>query len=163
MNRLAVAAIEQTDGEQSIAQKMTAEMIPQLCDESNRVDLNDMGAVKVTVGDYLRHCVEVNELPTIAGCALALGRCRHGLYKYASEHPESEFAEFLSQLSDALADLLAQASLHNKVNCVSAIFLLKNYHAFRDSVELCAPAPADDCRPSVEDIRKRYYAESEDE
>ncbi len=123
-------------------------------ENTERIDLNDITAVRSIVEVYLESCVMNSFNPTMTDIAMILGYTRMGLYAYMAKK-DTETAKFLHQVHDKLADILAENALKNNVNNITAIFLLKALYGYRDttSLELLPNSPNNEM--SLDEIAMR--------
>ena len=121
---------------------------------SQRIDINDLSAVRSIVELYLESCVMNSYNPTMTDIAMILGYTRMGLYSYMAKK-DTDTAKFLHMVHDKLADILAENALKNNVNNITAIFLLKSLYGYRDttSLELLPNSPNNDM--SLDEIAMR--------
>lgn len=126
---------------------------------SIEIDLNDPIAIRNRIDDFLTYCIDRNMKPTVESMALAFGVDRLTLRRWkdgvARNLPESCKAE-LKRGYDLMNDLLTQIMSDGKINPVSAIFLLKNNHAYRDQTEVVISpnTPYENSNP--DDVRDKY-------
>lgn len=121
---------------------------------SQRIDINDLTAVRSIVELYLESCVMNAYNPTMTDIAMILGYTRMGLYTYMAKK-DTDTAKFLHMVHDKLADILAENALKNNVNNITAIFLLKALYGYRDttSLELLPNSPNNEL--SLDEIAMR--------
>ena len=123
------------------------------------IDVNDPKAVRNRINDFLDYCISREMKPTVESMALAFGIDRVTLYRWKEglqkDLPEACRAE-LKRGYDLMNELLTEIMNAGKVNPVSAIFLLKNNHAYRDQTEVVVTPnnPYENTNP--DDIRDKY-------
>ena len=126
---------------------------------SNKIDMTDPDAIRDRIDDFLNYCIERGMKPTVESMALAFGTDRISLYRMKEGQqrklPEACKAE-LKRGYDLMNELLTQIMNDGKINPVSAIFLLKNNHAYRDQTEVVVTPnnPYENANP--DDIRDKY-------
>lgn len=92
----------------------------------DRVDLNNLEAVRNASDEYLQHCVEYAVLPSFQGLAAFFGISRMGLYKHLDRHKESETGRYLEKLQALFTDCRITAADRGSAPESLTIFLLKN-------------------------------------
>lgn len=126
---------------------------------SVEIDLKDPKAIKERIDDFLTYCINRGMKPTVESMALAFGTDRVTLWKLKEgqrkDLPDACKAE-LKRGYDLMNELLTEIMNAGKVNPVSAIFLLKNNHAYRDQTEVVVTpnTPYENANP--DDIRDKY-------
>ena len=126
---------------------------------SVELDLTDPIAIRNRIDDFLTYCIEREMKPTVESMALAFGTDRIALWRMKEGQlknlPEKCKAE-LKRGYDLMNDLLTQIMSDGKINPVSAIFLLKNNHAYRDQTEVVISpnTPYENSNP--DDVRDKY-------
>lgn len=116
------------------------------------------------VTEYLKLCAERDIRIGIEGLCLYLGISRTTLWKWCkgvncSEH-RAESARMAKQI---IAAFLEQLNLSGRLNPASAIFYLKNWCGYVDSIDIKANAGNlnEDHVQSIEQIQERYRGISE--
>ena len=126
---------------------------------SVEIDMTDPKAIKNRIDNFLDYCISRDIKPTVESMALAFGTDRVSLWRLKEgqqrDLPEACRAE-LKRGYDLMNELLTQTMNAGKVNPVSAIFLLKNNHAYRDQTEVVVTpnTPYENANP--DDIRDKY-------
>ena len=135
-------AAEDSKGE-LLAQSVDGQIAAlQAVDGKNKVDWNNLEAVKARTFAYLTACAEADVYPSVMGLAVhGFGISRRRLNQYIATN-RGPTAEFLQAVKDAIADVLVDASLHRRADVAQTIFQLKNHHEHRDTVELAAAPPS---------------------
>ena len=105
---------------------------------SEPVTLTDTETVKQRTILYLRACEASSSIPSVAGLARSMGLSRRALYDTIERRSPPETAKWLELFRDACSDILAEASLRNSCNNITAIFLEKALYGLRESVEVVA-------------------------
>jgi hypothetical protein len=131
-----------------------------LAAEGEKVPLDDIARIKEASEKYLRTCAAQGTLPTVRGVAAQLGYTRQGLYFRAKSHPESEFANWLEDFSDACAELTMAAALEGSVAAVPAIFVTKARYQWREPAAQVELGRIDPLGPEVsnEALAAKYEA-----
>lgn len=160
-----------TGREQTLASntKRNGELVGRALDDLMRantvekVPLGDLARVKKAAQGYLSECAERSMMPTVRGMAARLGLSRNSVYDYVKKHPGSEFSEWLDDFSDLCGEVMMEAALNRTVDTVSAIFIAKSRHGYRDSVvlEVVNNNPLGEAR-SAEEIAQQYEFLPED-
>lgn len=123
------------------------------------IDVKNPEAVRDRINDFLEYCISRDIKPTVESMALAFGIDRITLWRWKEglqkDMPDASRAE-LKRGYDLMNELLTQTMNAGKVNPVSAIFLLKNNHAYRDQTEVVVTpnTPYENANP--DDIRDKY-------
>lgn len=102
------------------------------------VTLADTGEVKRRTVYYLKACEASSSFPSIAGLARSMGLSRQAVYDCIWRHSPAKTADWLELCRDSFSDILAEASLRNDCNNITAIFLQKALYGLRESVEIVA-------------------------
>lgn len=102
------------------------------------VTLTDTEEVKRRTVYYLRACETSSSFPSIAGLARSMGLSRQAVYDCIWRHSPAKTADWLELCRDSFSDILAEASLRNDCNNITAIFLQKALYGLRESVEIVA-------------------------
>lgn len=106
--------------------------------ESRPVSLADTDLVKERTILYLKACEATSTFPSVAGLARSMGLSRQALYDVMWRQSPPRTAEWLELCRDSFSDILAEASLRNDCNNITAIFLQKALYGLRESVEIVA-------------------------
>ena len=108
-----------SDSIKAIVQRTAQEAA--ISNRAERVELQDMQAVRQIAADYLNECAQSGFLPTVSGIASRLGRTRQALYFYASTHRGEPFDEWLTFFSDQCGaesfDAIRRAVHGNQPSC----------------------------------------------
>ena len=128
----------------------------QLADAATKepVSLTDTDEVKRRTILYLKAC-EAACFPSINGLALSMGLTRQALYDVIWRHNPAATADWLELCRDSFSDILADASLKNDCNNITAIFLQKALYGLRETVEIVAKSE----NPVEEEINPEVLAE----
>ena len=112
----------------------------QLADAATKepVSLTDTDEVKRRTILYLKACEAAACFPSINGLALSMGLTRQALYDVIWRHNPAATADWLELCRDSFSDILADASLKNNCNNITAIFLQKALYGLRETVEIVA-------------------------
>lgn len=132
--------------------------------KKDRVNFDDLEDVQTRTVRYLNACRDSGTFPSINGlCVFGFGVSRNSLYARLKAHPESPVCQYLEGVRDLIADVLVNASLNRNADSIMSIFVLKNNHGFRDSVQVepVTPVKSEDDY-SAEDMRRRYMLDIED-
>lgn len=104
------------------------------------VSLKDVETVKHRTILYLKACETASNFPSVAGLARSMGLSRQALYDCIWRKAPPETARWLELFRDSCSDMLAEASLRNDCNNITAIFLQKALYGLREAVEIVAKA-----------------------
>lgn len=85
---------------------------------------------------FFQWCIDHQRRPTVELMALACGTSRQNLWKW--EQAGGAKGEVVSRAKQTLAALMETWMIEGRINPVSAIFLLKNHHAYKDQYEFQA-------------------------
>lgn len=102
------------------------------------VTLTDTEEVKRRTVYYLKACEAASSFPSIAGLARSMGLSRQAVYDCIWRCSPQRTAEWLELCRDSFSDILAEASLRNDCNNITAIFLQKALYGLRETVEIVA-------------------------
>ena len=125
------------------------------------VDLDDVRAVMEMTRDYFTACAEAGNPPSLMSyCSIGLGLTRSRVSDYCRKHNNAT-TEFLTRVSDLIADQLTTGALYGNLDNIMAIFQLKNLHGFADNVRIEAAAPEQAPEVDEDALRAEYakYAE----
>lgn len=128
-----------SDSIKAIVQRTAQEAA--ISNRAERVELQDMQAVRQIAADYLNECAQSGFLPTVSGIASRLGRTRQALYFYASTHRGEPFDEWLTFFSDQCGETMIQAALAGAVRETVAIFTAKARFGWRDNINIEVSTP----------------------
>ena len=127
----------------------------------NRVDLNDLNAVRDAADNYLQACKQAAVIPSISGLSAALGYSRQWICRIAEK--QTEVGAYMSALFAAISSILEQMSLAKATDNATSIFLMKNGAVgMTDKLDVTAQTVVDPTQPeelSAEDIARRYLPE----
>ena len=120
------------------------------------VDLDDCKAVMERTRDYFNACAVAGNPPSILSyCSVGLGLTRNRVLDYCRKHSNAS-TEFLTRVSDLIADQISTGALYGNLDNIMAIFQLKNLHGFADNVRIEAAMPEQ--APEIdEDALKAEY------
>jgi len=108
----------------------------------DRVDLNDLQAVRERTETYLQSCADSGTFPTVMGLSsLGFGVSRQWLNEYLRTHPNAPAADFIERTKDLFADILSNAALSRTAAETMSIFILKNCAGFVDKLEIAPRTP----------------------
>lgn len=133
-------------------------------DRVNRVNLNDLNAVREASDNYLQACKMAAVVPSISGLSAALGYSRQWVCKIAEK--QTEVGNYMSALFAAISSCLEQMSLMRQTDPATSIFLMKNGSVgMTDRLDVTAQAvtdPTEQHEMSVEEIAARYLLPNSD-
>ena len=126
------------------------------------VDLDDVRAVMERTRDYFTACAEAGNPPSLMSyCPIGLGLTRSRVSDYCRKHNNAT-TEFLTRVSDLIADQLTTGALYGNLDNIMAIFQLKNLHGFADNVRI--EAATQEQAPEIdEDALRAEYAKFAEE
>ena len=131
-------------------------------DRVNRVNLNDLNAVREAADNYLQACKMAAVVPSISGLSAALGYSRQWICKIAER--QTPVGYYMAALFAALSSCLEQMSLMRQTDAATSIFLLKNGSVgLTDRCELTAApiAPEPERKLTAEEIAQKYLNDDE--
>ncbi len=124
-----------------------------LMENMDKVDLNDLQAVKERTEVYLQGCADSGTFPTVMGLAsLAFGVSRQWLNEFLRTHPNTPTADFIERTKDLFADILSNAALSRTAAETMSIFILKNCAGFVDKMEITPRPPEGPLGPEPDQI-----------
>lgn len=127
----------------------------------NRVDLNDLDAVREAADRYLTACKLATVVPSISGLSASLGYSRQWICAIAGK--QTEVGNYLSALFAAIASILEQMALAKATDNATSIFVLKNGAVgMTDRLDVTAQTVVDPVQPeemSADEIARRYLVE----
>lgn len=101
------------------------------------VNRGDAVAVRNRTVDYLTLCATDGVKPNLTGYALALGTNRAGLKAmFADRRVDKAAYEELDRGMTMIENIMLELMLDQKINVVSAIFLLKNHFDYKDQSDV---------------------------
>lgn len=120
------------------------------------VDLDNVEEVMERTRDYFMACANAKNPPSILSyCSIGLGLTRVRVLDYCRKHSNAS-TEFLTRVSDLIADQISTGALYGNLDNIMAIFQLKNLHGFADNVRIEAAMPEQ--APEIdEDALKAEY------
>lgn len=120
------------------------------------VDLDNVEEVMERTRDYFMACANAKNPPSILSyCSIGLGLTRARVLDYCRKHSNAS-TEFLTRVSDLIADQISTGALYGNLDNIMAIFQLKNLHGFADNVRIEAAMPEQ--APEIdEDALKAEY------
>lgn len=131
----------------------------------NRVDLNDLMAVREAADKYLTACKLAAVVPSISGLSAALGYSRQWICKIAEK--QTEVGHYMSALFASISSCLEQMSLMRQTDAATSIFLMKNGSVgMTDRLDVTAQAVTDPAEPrelTADEIRERYLLPPRDD
>ena len=113
-------------------------------------DHKDPDAVAQRINDYFTFCAEHERKPTVEAMALSLGITRQALFVW--ENKDDARGAIVRQAKALLNALLIDWGLSGQINPVSMIFLSKNNHGYKDSVQVEAGRIESENLPSKDQI-----------
>ena len=144
---------------QSIVTSIGAEIIT----EREKININDLKAVKDVVETYLSSCARTGVLPSKIGLSRALGYSRVALDKHVKSHEGTASATFLQNCFDAFAEMLTMASLTGACHPIVGIFIEKAIYGLRENDALPeAPVTGVLSDADAAEIAQRYLDILED-
>ena len=120
------------------------------------VDLDNVEEVMERTRDYFMACANAKNPPSLLTyCSIGLGLTRNRVLDYCRKHSNAS-TEFLTRVSDLIADQISTGALYGNLDNIMAIFQLKNLHGFADNVRIEAAMPEQ--APEIdEDALKAEY------
>ena len=120
------------------------------------VDLDNVEEIMERTRDYFMACANAKNPPSILSyCSIGLGLTRNRVLDYCRKHSNAS-TEFLTRVSDLIADQISTGALYGNLDNIMAIFQLKNLHGFADNVRIEAAMPEQ--APEIdEDALKAEY------
>ena len=104
----------------------TTEQLEILSHYDHKLSLTDTEAIKQQSLVYLQACANSGTTPSFSGLCRTLGYTRMAVYNFLHKQPEHETSKWLSMVSDAISEALADAALHGAVHPIVSIFVLKS-------------------------------------
>lgn len=123
------------------------------------IDTDNAEQIAERIDQYYRFCFDNDIKPDMSGMALAIGVSRSTLWKWEngveSNKPQA-IRNTLKKGREINEYLMTQLMQNGKLNPVTAIFLLKNNHGFKDQQDIIITPnnPLDNGNP--EETRKKY-------
>ena len=123
------------------------------------VDMHDPVQVEERVKQYLQYTIDHDMKPTVEAMALAFNTNRIQLWRW-KEGVESSLPErskdALKRCYSIMNQLLSQTMAEGKMNPVSAIFLLKNNHGYKDQTDVVVTPNNPYQATSEEELKGKY-------
>lgn len=123
-----------------------------------RIDTRNPDELAERMDQYLTYCIENNMRPTIESMALAYGVDRATIFNWkngAYNMPES-CSQVIRNGCALMNDIMTQCLVDGKINPVSAFFLLKNNHGYRDQTETVVTVQNPYAETKETDVRNKY-------
>ena len=126
----AVPAERKQENARYIVHTVKLKSLPKI-DRTNAVQVRDR-----TV-EYLKACVDDGIKPNLTGYALSLGTDRRGLDSlFSSRSVDKATQDELDAGVAMIENIMLELMMDQKINPVTAIFLLKNHFAYSDQTDL---------------------------
>ena len=126
----AVPAERKQENARYIVHTVKLKSLPKI-DRTNAVQVRDR-----TV-EYLKACVDDGIKPNLTGYALSLGTDRRGLESlFSSRSVDKATQDELDAGVAMIENIMLELMMDQKINPVTAIFLLKNHFAYSDQTDL---------------------------
>ena len=126
----AVPAERKQENARYIVHTVKLKALPKI-DRTNAVQVRDR-----TV-EYLKACVDDGIKPNLTGYALSLGTDRRGLESlFSSRSVDKATQDELDAGVAMIENIMLELMMDQKINPVTAIFLLKNHFAYSDQTDL---------------------------
>ena len=123
------------------------------------VDMHDPVQVEERVKQYLQYTIDHDMKPTVESMALAFNTNRIQLWRW-KEGVESSLPQrskdALKRCYSIMNQLLSQTMADGKMNPVSAIFLLKNNHGYKDQTDVVVTPNNPYQATSEEELKGKY-------
>ena len=124
-----------------------------------KIDARDPEAVRQRVDDYLEYCIEHDMRPTVESMALAFSVDRTTLWRWKEgiikEIPDSCVQE-IRRAYNLMNEIMTQTLVDGKINPISAFFLLKNNHGYKDQTEIVVSPTNPYSSESSDTVRSKY-------
>lgn len=123
------------------------------------IDTNSAEQVAERIRQYHVYCLEHDMKPDMSGMAMALGTFRQTLWRWENGIESNKPAgvrDAIKKGREMNENIMVQMMQNGKLNPVTAIFLLKNNHGYKDQqdVVITPNTPAEGRDP--EEIRRQY-------
>ena len=131
-----------------------------------QIDMKDPKQIDRRIDIFLEYCIERGMKPTVESMALAFGTDRVTLWKMKEGQAKDLPTDCRASLKrgyDLMNELMTQIMSEGKINPVSAIFLLKNNHAYRDQTEVVVTPQNPYADGNPDDVRNKYLEGVPDE
>ena len=135
------------------------------------IDLKDSEQVQERLNEYFNIHAENDMKPTVAGMGLALnGMDRRRLWEIRTDVPDrnkdlpTSTRDAIKKAYKLMENMWENYMQNGKINPVSGIFLGKNNFGYQDKTEyVVTPNTNSDNDYSADDIRKRYFNDSQEQ
>lgn len=125
---------------------------------STAVDLDDVRAIMERTRDYFTACAVAKNPPSLLTyCSIGLGLTRQRVLDYCRTHSNAS-TDFLTRVSDLIADQISTGALYGNLDNIMAIFQLKNLHGFADNVRIEAAMPEQAPQVDEDALKAEYEA-----
>lgn len=125
---------------------------------STAVDLDDVRAIMERTRDYFTACAVAKNPPSLLTyCSIGLGLTRQRVLDYCRTHSNAS-TDFLTRVSDLIADQISTGALYGNLDNIMAIFQLKNLHGFADNVRIEAAMPEQAPQVDESALKAEYEA-----
>ena len=124
-----------------------------------RVDTSNPDEMAERIDQYLSYCIENNMRPTVESMALAFGVDRATLFNWRTGVKQGMPDSCVQVIRNGVAmmnDIMTQCLVDGKINPVSAFFLLKNNHGYRDQTETVVTVQNPYAETKETDVRNKY-------
>ena len=122
------------------------------------VDLDSVEEVMERTRDYFMACANAKNPPSILTyCSIGLGLTRQRVLDYCRTHSNAS-TDFLTRVSDLIADQISTGALYGNLDNIMAIFQLKNLHGFADNVRIEAAMPEQAPQVDESALKAEYEA-----
>lgn len=122
------------------------------------VDLDDVRAIMERTRDYFKACAVAKNPPSLLTyCSIGLGLTRQRVLDYCRTHSNAS-TDFLTRVSDLIADQISTGALYGNLDNIMAIFQLKNLHGFADNVRIEAAMPEQAPQVDESALKAEYEA-----
>lgn len=105
-----------------------------------KIPLSDVKRIREIAAEFFRECADRGTMPNVRGLAARLGCTRQALYYQAKQHPDSDFARWLEDFSDACGEVMMAAAVEGVISPVPAIFTAKARYQWRDTITIETPS-----------------------
>lgn len=124
-----------------------------------KIDTDSPEQIEQRIYEYLTYCIQHDMKPDMSGMALSIGVSRKTLWAWENGVDSNKPAGVRNALKkgrEMSETIMTQMMQNGKLNPVTAIFLLKNNHEYKDQqdVVITPNTPAEGRDP--DEIRKQY-------
>lgn len=122
------------------------------------IDRHNPEEMEGRLNEYMTYCIEHNVRPTVETMALAYGVDRNTIAKWKNGElsmPESCAAVIRNGYS-LMNAIMTQCLVDGKINPISAFFLLKNNHGYKDQTDVAVSVQNPYSELNAEDVRNKY-------